>query len=288
MLAAQFCTMLRGWSSMAEGSGLAGGIGSGAGWPAGLGAGAAAGAGPAGAPPQPAHPASQATSPHTGLQRWQANRLLRKPTTRSRTGWQRRHFGALQTSQAGSQGFTTSQGLATSHTGLHRLTLRTGGHTSQAGAHAGFSQTGAQAGFSHTLTGSQAHSTLPQRWQANRSRKPLNRSQRFGRPQGGHAGPQGSGAQAFGCSQGAGAAQGAQPPSFRPEMRPKRSPNPWLHRAALSTSAPKTILPFIERSLLFAGNWGVSAVPHAPLLPGAPHAADLAEMLLPGVGPPMG
>jgi hypothetical protein len=43
-----------------------------------------------------------------------------------------------------------------------------------------------------------------------------------------------------------------QPPRFRPTMFARSSkPNPWVVRAALTRSAPNTILPFIEQTLLF-------------------------------------
>jgi hypothetical protein len=47
-------------------------------------------------------------------------------------------------------------------------------------------------------------------------------------------------------------AQVSQPPQFRPNRRFIRSPaSAWLARAALTRSAPKKILPFIEQQLLY-------------------------------------
>jgi hypothetical protein len=68
-------------------------------------------------------------------------------------------------------------------------------------------------------------------------------------------GQQGSGQHAF--SQQATLAQHAlhspQPPQlFIPKSRSKSSsPNPWLHRATLTRSAPKIVLLFIEQQLLY-------------------------------------
>jgi hypothetical protein len=71
-----------------------------------------------------------------------------------------------------------------------------------------------------------------------------------------------AGSQAFTGQQGAGhafsqaatLAQALQPPfSFMPSNRFRSSaPNPWLHRAALSKSAPKIVLLFIEQQLLYS------------------------------------
>ena len=68
----------------------------------------------------------------------------------------------------------------------------------------------------------------------------------------------GSGQQAFGqaFSQQATLAQALhspQPPPVQPNMRSKSSkPNPWLHRATLTRSAPIIVLPFIEQQLLYS------------------------------------
>jgi hypothetical protein len=168
--------------------------------------------------------------------------------------------GAAQGAQAG---FSHARGF--SQAGRQR-TLRQG--FSQAGfAHAGAHGAGAAQGAGATqgaglsqaatagpqaLGASQPQFTLPQRWQANKSFSPLNRSHRLA--QGLHAASQltGSGAQAFTGWHGAGAAHGAQPP-LSPDMLAIRSMlNPWLARITLTTSAPKTILPFIEQTLLYS------------------------------------
>jgi hypothetical protein len=87
--------------------------------------------------------------------------------------------------QTGSHGFTQA-GFA--QTGSHGFTQAGFAQTGSHGlTHAGFAQTGSHglthAGFAQA--GSHAQFTLPQRRQANMSRKPLNRSQRFA--QGSHA-----------------------------------------------------------------------------------------------------
>jgi hypothetical protein len=132
--------------------------------------------------------------------------------------------------------------------------------------------TGQQAlGASQALTGQQAFGasqafSQPQGLQlqrsqvsnsftfANKSRTGVGR-QTFVLPQtGSQAGSQAfTGQQALTCSQGAAQAlQLPQPPSVLPSNRSKSSaPNPWLHRAALNTSAPKIVLLFIEQQLLF-------------------------------------
>jgi hypothetical protein len=44
-----------------------------------------------------------------------------------------------------------------------------------------------------------------------------------------------------------------QPPPFSPSMRSKSSkPNPWLHKATLTRSAPKIVLLLIEQPLLYS------------------------------------
>jgi hypothetical protein len=155
---------------------------------------------------------------------------------------------------------TLPQAAFSQHAGFGQAFSQTAGAGAQTGFGQAFSQTagagqqsfaGAQAGFS------QRHFTLPHLRQANMSFIPWNRSHRLQR--GSQAGlPQaGSGAQYLAAAglQHAGAAQASHlshPPQFRPAARPKRSiPNPWLARATLTRSAPKTILPFIERTLLF-------------------------------------
>jgi hypothetical protein len=102
---------------------------------------------------------------------------------------------------------------------------------------------------------SQQHFTLPHLRQAKRSFIPLNKSHRL--QQVSQAGwPQvAAGVQALAAGlQAAGAAHGLhspQAPQFRPRRRsPRSKPNPWLARATLTRSAPSTILPFIEQTLL--------------------------------------
>jgi hypothetical protein len=124
---------------------------------------------------------------------------------------------------------------------------------------AGFGQAFSQTAGAQAPAGAQAfshpHFTLPHLRQAKMSFRPWNRSHRL--RHGSQACPQaGSGAQHFTAGlQQAGAAQASQapqPPQFSPDSRPKSSPaNPWLARAALTRSAPNTILPFIEQTLLY-------------------------------------
>jgi hypothetical protein len=159
--------------------------------------------------------------------------------------------------QAGAQGF----GQAFSHTagaGAQGFG-QAFSHTAGAGAHAlgaAFSQ---QAGAAQRFSGAQAlsqpHFTLPHLRQAKRSFIPWNRSHRL--RQVSQAGLQeaGAGAQAFTAGlQQAGAAHAShlpQPPQFRAPKRPKSSLlNPWLAKATLNRSAPNSILPFIEQTLL--------------------------------------
>ncbi len=81
-----------------------------------------------------------------------------------------------------------------------------------------------------------------QRRQANRSFRPENKSQRLQQleqPGAAHA-AQGAGAAAQ-AAQGAGAPQAAHPPSAKA----------WPQRAALNKSAPRTIVHFIEKTLLY-------------------------------------
>jgi hypothetical protein len=132
----------------------------------------------------------------------------------------------------------------------------------QAGAPQAFAQGFGQA-FSHGAGPhpfgahgfSQQHFTLPHLRQAKRSFIPLNKSHRL--QQVSQAGwPQvAAGVQALAAGlQAAGAAHGLhspQAPQFRPRRRsPRSKPNPWLARATLTRSAPSTILPFIEQTLL--------------------------------------
>jgi len=154
-------------------------------------------------------------------------------------------FGQAFSQQAGAQ--ATGFGQAFSH-----------GAGQQAGAAQGFGQAfshGAGQHFCGAHAVSQQHFTLPHLRQAKRSFIPLNRSHRL--QQVSQAGLQqaGSGAQHLTAGlQQAGAAQAShwpQPPQFRPERRSPRSKlNPWLARATLTRSAPSTILPFIEQTLL--------------------------------------
>jgi hypothetical protein len=86
-------------------------------------------------------------------------------------------------------------------------------------------------------------------------------SQAFGQAFSQQAGSQGFG-QAFSQALGQAFSQQAtlaqalhspQPPLFSPSMRSRSSkPNPWLHRAALTRSAPKIVLLFIEQQLLYS------------------------------------
>lgn len=142
-------------------------------------------------------------------------------------------------SQAGSQALAASHALHsgwphTSHAGraaTRRIKLRTGWgrQVTHSGPQAG-------SGTAH-FAGSQASQADTWRWDANKSRSPANRSQRFGRSQdGSHAG--------------AGWAHAAQP-SSRLTMRPKMSaPQHRPHSIALIISAPSSIVFFMERALL--------------------------------------
>jgi hypothetical protein len=110
------------------------------------------------------------------------------------------------------------------------------------------------------LAGSQ-QAVLQQRSHSNRSLMPANRSRtgvarqhvpQVGSQQAGFAQQAGSGQQALAGSQQATLAQALhspQPPQlFSPKRRSRSSsPNPWLHRATLTRSAPKIVLLFIEQ-----------------------------------------
>jgi hypothetical protein len=92
----------------------------------------------------------------------------------------------------------------------------------------------------------------------NKSRTGVGRQTRHLPQAGSQAGAQ-AGAHGFaqhGWQQGATLAQALhspQPPPFSPSMRSKSSkPNPWLHRATLTRSAPKIILLLIEQPLLYS------------------------------------
>jgi hypothetical protein len=111
---------------------------------------------------------------------------------------------------------------------------------------------GAQAAGSgaQALGASQAEQTGSQRLQANSSFSPPNKSIR----QRGAHGPQvGSGQHALAHgAQACGAAHAVHPPALTAIMPSMSSTaSPWLQRAALSMSAPKTIVHFIEQTLLY-------------------------------------
>jgi hypothetical protein len=201
---------------------------------------------------------AQAFSQQAGAQAGLAQAFSQHAGAQAGFGQQTLHFGWRH-------GFLWQQILPqaafSQHAGFGQAFSQTAGAGQQtAGFAQAFSQTAGagqqpfptpQAGFS------QQHFALPHLRQANMSFSPWNRSHRLQR--GSHAGLQqaGSGAQHLAAAglQQAGAAQAwhvPQPPQFSPAARPKRSiPNPWLARATLTRSAPKTNLPFIERTLLF-------------------------------------
>jgi len=162
-------------------------------------------------------------------------------------GQQTAGFGQAFSQTAGAGQQTAGFGQAFSQTaGAGQQTAGFGQAFSQ---QAGWPQAGSQAvGFG------QQHFTLPHLRQANMSFSPLNRSHRF-LQQGLQAGWQqaGSGAQGLTAgSQAAAAAHGPQPPPLRTTMRSIRSMlNPWLARAALTKSAPRSNFPFIEQTLLY-------------------------------------
>jgi hypothetical protein len=138
----------------------------------------------------------------------------------------------------------------------------------QAGSQAGSQQAGSQAAGSQHAFSQQAGSGAQQACfsqqpdlqpdlQENNPFIPANRSRRLQhfsheavsqQPWSPHA----AGSQhAAAWSQQAGSQHWPQPPRFRPTMFARSSkPNPWVVRAALSRSAPNTILPFIEQTLL--------------------------------------
>ena len=163
------------------------------------------------------------TSPQPQLsQRWQTNRPFR-PLNRSHR---------LQ--QVSQQGFSQQAGLA-QQVGAAQVFAQQVGFAQQPQV---FSQ---QAGLAQQAGAAQAFAQqvgLAQQAQA------------FSQ-QAGFAQQAGSGEQHFADAQAAGP-QVLQSPLFRPNRRSIRSPaSPWLTRAALTRSAPKKILPFIEQPLLY-------------------------------------
>jgi hypothetical protein len=168
--------------------------------------------------------------------------------------------------QAGSQAFSQQAGSqaglqAGLQTRVRPQRFLPQAFSQQAGSQAFSQQAGSQA-FSQQA-GSHAagaHAGLQERRLAMQSLRPPNRSQRCRQTvlqTGLHAGSQAfsqhAGSQhAF--SQQAFSQQPAspQPPQFRPSRLSRRSmPNPWLHRATLTRSAPKMVLPLIEQQLLY-------------------------------------
>jgi hypothetical protein len=206
--------------------------------------------------------------------------------------------------QAGSQALTgqqafSQQAFLQQHL-LQHLLAQLGsqhlGFTQQAGSQA---LTGQQGSGQQALAGQQAPQAFSQQqglqlqtlqqssslMPANKSRTGVGRqvvqqffsqvgSQHFGCSQAGwqaFTGQQGSGQQALTGSQQAlaQALHSPQPPQlFSPSKRSRSSsPNPWLHRAALRTSAINIVLLFIEQQLLYSERLRGKMPPHI----GRPH-----------------
>jgi hypothetical protein len=206
------------------------------------------------------HVGSQAAgqqAPHS-LALWHFRSLQALPQAGSQQAFSQHAFGQALAHGSGQQPFSqqplwphssTQQPLASnisfrfpnkSRTGVARHFLHLPQPFSQAGSQQAFAQ-----GFGHAF------------------------SQQAGAHGFGHAFSQQAGAHGFGhaFSQGAGQAfsqqatlaqalHSPQPPQFSPSMRSRSSKlNPWLHRATLTRSAPKIVLPFIEQPLLFSELW---------------------------------
>jgi hypothetical protein len=176
------------------------------------------------------------------------------------------------------------QQLGSQHDGSQQAGSQQLGAQQAGSQHAGAQHDGSQQAGSQQLGAQQLPQPWPQQPPSNRPQRPSKMQQRFflqqlphelvqqvgsqheGSQQAGsqHEGAQHDGSQQVGAqhagSQQAGVAQHDEqqlPQLFEPNMRFKSSkPNPCPHRLALTTSAPKSILIFIEQRLLKVGTAG--------------------------------